>query len=287
MNNSIKTIILFGCLALILITLGRLFGGNNGMWLMLAISLIMNLGVYFYSDKIAIASSGAVPLPKEYKDIRKIVAELTQKAKLPKPKLYLSPNPQPNAFATGRNPSHSAVVVTEGLVHNLNKEEIKGVLAHELSHVKNRDILIATTASVVASLVTTIGSVMRWGMIFGGSSNNNRNPIGELFAIIVAPIAAVIIQLAISRSREFEADRSGAKLAGSGEGLANALEKIDYLSKRVPAINPNPAFANLYITNPLSAREVGGFMTKLFSTHPPTAERVARLHEYENQLKNR
>ena len=186
---------------------------------------------------------------------------------------------QPNAFATGRNPSHSAVVVTEGLVRNLNKEEIKGVLAHELSHVKNRDVLIATTAAVVASIVTTLGNVLRWGMIFGGSSNENRNPIGELFAIIVAPIAAVIIQLAISRSREFEADRSGAKLAGSGEGLADALEKIEYLSKRVPAINPNPAFANLYITNPLSAREVGGFISNLFATHPPVAERVARLRE--------
>jgi len=288
MNNTIKTIVLFGCLALILITLGRLFGGNSGMWLMLAISIVINLGVYFYSDKIAIATAHAEPLPKEYTDIRKIIKELTQKANLPKPKLYLSPDIQPNAFATGRNPSHSAVVVTEGLVRNLNRDEIKGVLAHELSHVKNRDVLIATTASVVASIVTTIGYVLRWGMIFGGSSNNNnRNPLGELFAIIVAPIAAVIIQLAISRSREFEADRSGAKLAGSGEGLANALEKIDYISKRVPAINPNPAFANLYISNPLSAREVGGFITNLFSTHPPTAERVARLHEYENQIKNR
>lgn len=277
MNNTIKTIVLFGCLALILITLGRMFGGNNGMLIMLAISIIMNLGVYFYSDKIAIASASAVPLPKEYSDVRKIVRELTQKAGLPKPKLYLSPELQPNAFATGRNPSHSAVVVTEGLVQSLNKEEIKGVLAHELSHVKNRDILIATTASVVASIVTTIGSVMRWGMIFGGSSNENRNPIGELFAIIIAPIAAVIIQLAISRSREFEADRGGAKLAGSGEGLANALEKIDYLSKRVPAINTNPAFANLYISSPFG--EIKGFISKLFSTHPPTTERVARLRE--------
>jgi len=277
--NTIKTIVLFGCLALILITLGRMFGGNSGMWLMLLISIIMNLGVYFFSDKIAIASSGAKPLPKDYTEIRKIIKELTQKANLPRPKLYISPDLQPNAFATGRNPGHSAVVVTEGLIRNLNKEEIKGVLAHELSHVKNRDVLIATTASVVASIVTTIGSILRWGMIFGGSSNDNRNPIGELFAIIIAPIAAVIIQLAISRSREFEADRSGAQLAGSGEGLASALQKLEYLSKRVPAINPNPAFANLYITNPLSAREVGGFIAGLFSTHPPTAERIARLRE--------
>lgn len=281
MNNTLKTIVLFGCLALLLITLGRLIGGVNGMWLMLGISLIMNLGVYFYSDKIAIMSAGAKPLDgKKHSQIKELVYDLAKKAKMPKPKLYISPDPQPNAFATGRNPKHSAVVVTEGLIHSLDREEIKGVLAHELSHVKNRDILIATAASAVASIVTTIGSVMRWGMIFGGgSSNENRNPLGEIFAIILAPVAAVIIQFAISRSREFEADRSGAKLAGGGEGLASALEKIEYISKRTPAIETNPAFANLYITNPLSVREIGGFMAKLFSTHPPIAERVARLRE--------
>lgn len=278
MNNTIKTIVLFGCLALLLITLGRFIGGVNGMWLMLGISLIMNLGVYFYSDKIAIASAGAKPLDtKRYASIRNIVYGLAKKAGIPKPRLYMSPDPQPNAFATGRNPRHSAVVVTEGLVQNLNKEEIEGVLAHELSHVKNRDVLIATTASVVASIITTISSILRWGAIFGGSSNENRNPIGELVAIIFAPIAAMIIQLAISRSREFEADKSGAKLAGSGEGLASALEKIEFISNRVPALETNPAFANLYIANPFGSEGMGGFIAKLFSTHPPTAERVARL----------
>jgi len=280
MNNTIRTIVLFGCLALLLITLGRLIGGINGMWLMLGISLLMNLGVYFYSDKIAIMSAGAEPLDtKKYSLVKEIVSELAKKAKIPKPRLYMSANPQPNAFATGRNPAHSAVVVTEGLIRNLDREEIKGVLAHELSHVKNRDVLIATAASVIASVVTTIASVMRWGMIFGSSSNENRNPLGELFAIIFAPLAAVIIQLAISRSREFEADRSGARLAGGGEGLANALEKIDYVSKQVPALETNPAFANLYITNPFGSEGLGGFMAKLFSTHPPVAERVARLRE--------
>lgn len=252
------------------------------MWLMLMISIIMNLGVYFFSDKIAIASAGAEPLDtKRYSAIKEIVYDLCKKAKLPKPKLYLSPDPQPNAFATGRNPRHSAVVVTEGLIHNLSKEEIKGVLAHELSHVKNRDILIATVASVVASIITTLANVLRWGMIFGGSGSNNenRNPLGELFAIIVAPIAAIIIQLAISRSREFQADASGAELAGGGEGLASALEKIEYISRRVPAIETNPAFANLYISSPFGSEGVGGFVAKLFSTHPPTAERVARLRE--------
>ena len=173
------------------------------MWLMLGISLIMNLGVYFYSDKIAIMSAGAKPIPaQKYTLIKEIVFDLAKKTKIPKPKLYISPDLQPNAFATGRNPRHSAVVVTEGLIRNLDREEIKGVLAHELSHVKNRDILIATVASVVASIITTIASIMRWGMIFGGGgSNENRNPLGEIFAIIFAPIAAVIIQLAISRSR--------------------------------------------------------------------------------------
>jgi len=281
MNNTLKTIVLFGCLALLLITLGRFVGGANGMWLMLAISLLMNLGVYFYSDKIAIMSAGAEPIPaNKHSLIKEIVFDLAKKAKLPKPRLYISPDSQPNAFATGRNPKHSAVVVTKGLIRNLSREELKGVLAHELSHVKNRDILIATVASVVASIITAISSVMRWGMIFGGgSSNENRNPLGEIVAIIFAPIAAMIIQLAISRSREFEADRSGARLAGGGEGLADALEKIEHVSRQVPALETNPAFANLYIANPLSAREVGGFMAKLFSTHPPTAERVARLRE--------
>lgn len=252
------------------------------MWLMLAISLIMNLGVYFYSDKIAIASAGAKPLnSKKYPEVKSAVMELVKKSKMPMPKLYISPEIQPNAFATGRDPKHSAVVVTQGLVQVLGKEELKGVLAHELSHVRNRDILIATVASVVASIITAVSSVLRWGMIFGGN-NENRNPLGELVAIIIAPIAAMIIQLAISRSREFEADRTGAELAGSGEGLASALQKIEQVGKQVPAIETNPAFANLYIANPLSAKEIGGFMAKLFSTHPPVAERVARLRELEN-----
>jgi len=248
---------------------------------MLGISLLMNLGVYFYSDKIAIASAGAELLhTKKYSFIKEIVSELAKKANLPKPKLYVSANPQPNAFATGRNPKHSAIVITEGLVRGLNKEEIKGVLAHEFSHIKNRDVLIATSASVIASIITAITGILRWGMIFGGSSNNeNRNPLGEVLVIIFAPIAAIIIQLAISRSREFEADRSGAQLAGSGEGLANALEKIDHLSNQMPALETNPAFANLYIANPFGSEGLGGFMAKLFSTHPPTAERVARLRE--------
>jgi len=279
MKNTIKTIILFGCLALLLITIGRLVGGINGMWLMLGISLLMNLGVYFYSDKIAIMSAGAKPLnSQKYPEVKAAVSELVKKGKLPMPKLYVSLDLQPNAFATGRNPTHSAVVVTKGLTQILDRDELKGVLAHELSHVRNRDVLIATAASVVASVIVTVSSVLRWGMIFGGS-NENRNPLGELFAIIIAPIAAAIIQLAISRSREFEADHDGAKLAGSGEGLASALEKIEQVGKRVPALETNPAFANLYIANPLSAREIGGFFAKLFSTHPPVAERVARLRE--------
>lgn len=251
------------------------------MWLMLGMSLITNLVVYFYSDRIAIMSAGAVPLDiKKYAFIKETAWDLAKKARMPKPRLYISPESQPNAFATGRNPRHSTVVVTEGLIRNLGREEIKGVLAHELSHVKNRDILIATTASVIASIITAVASVLRWGAIFGGSGNSeNRNPLGEIAAVIFAPIAAIIIQLAISRSREFEADRSGAKLAGSGEGLADALEKIDYVSRQTPAIETNPAFANLYIANPLGSEGLGGFMAKLFSTHPPTAERVARLRE--------
>jgi heat shock protein HtpX len=289
MNNIIKTVILFGCLALLLITIGRLVGGINGMWLMLGIPLIMNLGVYFYSDKIAIKSAGAKLLnSQKYPEVKEAVAELAKKAKIPMPRMFISPDIQPNAFATGRNPKNSAVVVTRGLIRILDKDELKGVLAHELSHVRNRDILIATVSSVVASIIVTVSSILRWGIIFGGSSDENRNPLGELVAIIFAPIAAMIIQLAISRSREFEADHVGAKLAGSGKGLASALEKIDQAGKQMPALETNPAFANLYISNPFGEVKVGevkGFIAKLFSTHPPVTERVARLHEYENQLK--
>ena len=264
-----------------MISLGKLVGGNAGMYFMLFVSLTMNLATYYYSDKIALYFASAEPLDqKKYSFISETVAQLSAKAKIPQPKIYWSPNPQPNAFAAGRNPEHSVITVTQGLIQGLGREEIKGVLAHEIAHLKNRDILLATAASVLASTITTLSNILRWTSILGGS-DDNRNPLAEIFAVLVAPLAAVIIQLAISRSREFKADKTGAQLAGSGEGLANALLKIDYLSREIPAGEVNPAFANLYIANPLGREGVFGLFSKMFSTHPPIAERVERLRKLE------
>jgi len=271
-NNTIKTILLFGALIVLMISIGRLVGGNNGMYLMAGIGILMNLGMYFFSDKIAIRSAKAKPLKD--KNIESTVRNLTGAANLPMPKMYISKNPQPNAFATGRNPKHSAVVVTQGLIDNLTKEEIKGVLAHEIAHIKNRDILISTVAAVTASVITTISYIVRWGAIFGGG-DENRNPIAEIAVALIAPIGALIIQLAISRSREFKADETGAKLAGNPVGLADALNKLDTISKNMPPMKVNPAFENLYISNPFGSRL--GIIQKLFSTHPPIPERVSRL----------
>jgi len=274
MNSTIKTIVLFGALAVLLISTGRLLGGDGGMWLMAGISVLINVGMYFFSDKIAIRSAKAKPL-KDSK-IESVIRELTHRAELPMPKIYSSPNPQPNAFATGRNPKHSAIVVTKGLLHSLDREEVKGVLAHEIGHIKNRDILISTVAAVAASMITTLGFALRWGGIIFTGGDQDRNPIGGLLVGILAPIGAVIIQMAISRSREFKADETGAKLVGSPTGLANALEKIDRVSKNVIPMKVNPAFENLYISNPLRG---GGLVQKFFSTHPSVEERVSRLRK--------
>ena len=277
MNNTIKTIILFGSLTALLILLGNFFGGQKGLIIMTLFSVLINFFVYFFSDKIAIRSARAVPLDEQkYNAVFQLIQELTQRAEIPEPKLYLSPNQQPNAFATGRNPAHSAIVVTEGLIRSLEREELKGVLAHEISHIKNRDILISTAAAVIASLIT---AVVRWGVWFSGDSDN-RNPILEILMFIMAPIAAFIIQMAISRSREFKADETGAKLAGDPTGLANALEKIENISSKTPAPNINPAFENLYISNPLGGGTVSGMIQKLFSTHPPITERVEKLKNW-------
>ncbi len=279
MNETIKTIILFSLLGLLLMTVGNVFGGQNMMWWMMFFSIAMNIGVYFYSDKIALYSAGATPLDeKKYPEVRSVVENLARKAKIPVPKLFFSGDMQPNAFATGRNPENSSVLVTYGLLETLDKEQLKGVLAHELSHIRNRDVLLATVASVIASLITGVISIARWSFIFGGD-DRNRNGLETLAMIIIAPIAAVIIQMAISRQREFKADESGVKLAGNSEGLSSALLKIDSISKRVPALATNPAFSNLYIASPFRGQEALGIMQRLFSTHPPVKERVERLRE--------
>ena len=280
MNNTLKTILLFGVFLVLLIGIGRLVGGRNGMLVMALFGVAMNTLMYYFSDRIALMGAGAVLLDaKKYGAVEETVRELAQRAHLPMPKLYLSPNPQPNAFATGRNPEHSAIVVTTGIVQYLDRNELRGVLAHELSHIKNRDILISTIAAVFASIITAAANLLRWTSFFGGRSDNeNRNPVGELAVIILAPLAALIIQLAISRAREYEADKSGAKLAGDPTGLANALERINEASREIQPSEVKPAFAHLYIANPLG--NVLGVFQSLFSTHPPIAERVKRLREW-------
>jgi heat shock protein HtpX len=265
--TRLRTWLLIGALSGLLIGIGFLLGGSF-VYLFLGIAVVMNLLGYFFSDKIALASSRAQPIaeaqaPELYADVR----ELTQRAGLPMPRIYMIPNQQPNAFATGRNPKHSAVAVTHGLLTLMPRDQVKGVLAHELSHVKNHDILVSSIAAMIASVITWLSYMF---FFFGGS--DNESPIGGLVALIVGPLAATLIQLGISRQREYLADASGAKLLGQAAPLADALESLERTSKAVP-MQVNPATASLYIVHPLK----GGGMSSLFSTHPPIAERVRRL----------
>ncbi|MEI7603958.1 MAG: zinc metalloprotease HtpX [bacterium] len=267
-----KIALLFGVLSALLVAIGYLVMGRTGAIIFFVISLVMNLTSYWFSDKIALSMSGAQPLdesqaPEIYSDIR----ELTQKMNIPMPRVYMSPEMQPNAFATGRNPKHSAVCLTQGIVSMLNRDELRGVIAHELSHVKNYDVLIATVAAVFASAISNIANI---GLFFGGGDNEDRNPIASILLIIIAPIAAMMIQMAISRSREFVADATGAEFTGRPRDLANALIKIDNAAHQIP-MNVNPAVASLYIGNPFAGQNI----SSLFSTHPKTADRVAKLME--------
>ena len=275
MRNNLKTAALLAGLGALCMVIGS-FWGPKGV----VIGLLIGLGLcgfsYWSSDKLAIRSAKAVEVTVEQMpQYHAIVADLAMRAGIPKPRLYVSPNPQPNAFATGRNPDNAAVCVTQGLLQILDWEEIRGVLAHELSHVRNRDILIGSVAAAVAMGITFVASMARWALIFGGggrSDDGDSNPLVGLLMLILAPIAAALIQSAISRSREYEADASAARLLGSGESLARALEKLEAGAERVPA-HVNPAEASAYIVNPLRGRS----MANMFSTHPPAAERIARL----------
>jgi heat shock protein HtpX len=278
MGNTFKTAFLLTALTLLLMFIGRAFGGQNGMFLALVFAAIMNFVSYFFSDKIALAMYRAQPvtreqLPRAYQ----IVERLTQKLSLPMPKMYVIPTDSPNAFATGRNPSHASVAVTQGILQLLNDEELEGVLAHELGHVNNRDILISSVAATLAGAVTMLANMAKWGMIFGGFGGRDREDRGggglaALFMIIVAPIAAMLIQLAVSRSREYQADASGAHLTGNPYALASALQKLDAYSRRVP-MQASPSTAHLFIIQPLLGMNFGN----LFSTHPPIAKRIERL----------
>lgn len=274
-----KTAVLLIALTLLLVWAGGMLGGAKGAEIAFIIAFVMNITSYWFSDKIVLAMYRAKPADESaYPDLYRVVRSLTQEAGLPMPKVYIIPQSAANAFATGRNPKHAVVCVTSGILEILNYEELKGVLAHELGHVKNRDILIMTVAATVAGAIMMLANMARWAAIFGGSRSRDRqgggNAIGFLVAIIIAPIAAMLVQLAISRSREYAADKQGALLAHSPSGLARALGKLNEASK-VRRLNASPQTAHMFIVNPLS----GDFFATLFSTHPPIRERIKRLEE--------
>jgi len=281
MGNTFKTAFLLTLLTLLLMGIGRAFGGQNGMILALGLAVVMNFVSYFFSDKIALAMYRAQPvtreeLPKAYA----VVERLTQKIGIPMPKIYVIPTESPNAFATGRNPSHASVAVTHGILSLLNDEELEGVLAHELGHVNNRDILISSVAATIAGAITMLASMGRWAMIFGGYGGRNREDRGGgglagLLMLFVAPIAASLIQLAVSRSREYQADATGAHFTGNPYALASALQKLDAYSRRMP-MQASPSTAHLFIIQPLLGMN-GAMFANLFSTHPPIAKRIERL----------
>jgi len=276
--RAVKTLFLLTALSILLVLGGNAIAGQQGMTFALMIAVVMNGIAYFFSDKIALRSSGAQPVTREQLPrLYEVMERLVAKAQLPMPKLYVIPQPAPNAFATGRNPSHASVAVTAGLMELMNDDELEGVIAHELSHVRNYDILITSIAATLAGAITWIASMGRWAMIFGGygNSRDNRNGGGlaALLMLIVAPIAALVIQLGISRQREFAADASGARMVGHPYGLVSALEKLGAYNKRIPMDVP-PATASLFIVAPLSAGQV---FSGLFSTHPPLSERIAVL----------
>lgn len=274
-SNQLKTLVLMSSLTVLVILIGGAIGGQSGMLIALVFALAMNGGSYWFSDKIALAMTGSQPLTEDkHPEVYQIVEKLTTSASMPMPKLYITPSPQPNAFATGRNPNHSAVAVTEGLLTILNHDELEGVLAHELAHIKNRDVLIGTIAAVMAGVITTIANWAQWALMFGmgGSDDDEGGLLASLPLIILGPIAAMMVQMAVSRSREYLADSTGAAIAGQSQGLSNALLKLERASGMVP-MNVNPAASHLFIVNPLKAKR----LMNLFSTHPPIEDRVRKL----------
>lgn len=271
MSNAIKTVLLLGALSALLLGLGEVLGGTQGLMIGFIFAVVMNFGSYWFSDKIVLRMYRAQLVGPGHR-LYDITASLAQRAGLPQPKVYIIPDPSPNAFATGRNPAHAAVAATEGLLRVLDDEELAGVMAHELGHVKNRDILIS---SIAATIAATIMMVSRFAMFFGGSRDERGgggNPVALIATMILAPIAAMLIQAAISRSREFLADAAGARIAGHPMGLVSALRKIEAASKRVP-LDASPATAHMFIIKPFSA---GGLLS-IFSTHPPTERRIQAL----------
>ena len=278
MSNSFKTALLLGLLTGIILGIGQLFGGSQGLVIAFVFALLINFGSYWFSDKIVLAMYHAREVSgDDAPELYRTVQNLTVRAQLPMPRLYVIPSESPNAFATGRDPQHAAVAVTEGILRIMNREELEGVIAHELSHVKNRDILIGTIAATLAGVVMMLANMARWAAIFGvGRSERDEEGGGGVLGLILmsvlAPIAAMMIQMAISRSREFLADATGAKIAGNPLGLASALAKLARASEMVP-LEARPETAHMFIVSPLT----GGSFLSLFSTHPPVEERIARL----------
>lgn len=275
--NGLKTMVLMVALTLLLVWGGAALGGKSGMTMALGFALVMNVITYWFSDKIVLRMYKAKEVNEaEAPELFSIVRTLAQKASTPMPKVYIIENDSPNAFATGRNPSHAAVAVTTGITKILSRDELAGVIGHELAHVKHRDILIGTVAATIAGAISYLAQMAHWAMLFGGRSSDDDdrggNPLVALAMMIVGPIAALLIQMAISRSREYSADEGGAMIAGSPSFLANALKKLHIASQRIP-LEANPATAHMFIVSPLSGR---GLLT-LFSTHPPMEERIARL----------
>ncbi|MBO9334960.1 MAG: zinc metalloprotease HtpX [Roseiflexus sp.] len=281
LTNVFKTAALLATLTVLLVLVGQWFGGTQGMLIAFLVAVLMNGGAYWFSDKLALSMAGAREVDRyEAPRLHQMVAQLAQRADLPMPRVYLIDSAAPNAFATGRNPRHGAVAVTNGLLRLLNDDEVAAVIAHELGHIRNRDTLISAIAATFAGSVAILADMAQWALLLGGFGRHDdegedsgvAGVVGGLLLILVAPIAATLIQLAISRTREFEADAAGAAISGSPLALASALRKIEAWKQQLP-LATNPAMANLYIVNPLD----GSAIVRLFSTHPPTEERIARL----------
>ena len=281
--NTLKTVFLLTVLTVLFVLVGRVLGGTSGMVFAFALALVMNLGAYWFSDRVALAMSGAREVSEaEAPELHRTVERLALRARLPKPRVYVMDTPTPNAFATGRDASHAAVAVTSGIAQILTRDELAGVLAHELAHIRNRDTLIAAVVATIAGAITMIANMAQWALLFGGMGRGEEDEsggglaglAGGLLMIFLAPIAATIIQLAISRSREYSADATGASILGDPLPLARALEKLEMANQAIP-LAVNPAVAHQFTVQPFS----GGGLASLFSTHPPIAERVARLRE--------
>jgi len=278
MKNNVKTAALLAGLGGLMMLMGSALGGRGGLFIGLVLGLGMTAGAYWFSDRLAIAAARAREVgPAEAPEYHAMVADLAQRAEIPMPRLYIAQNPQPNAFATGRNPQHAAVCINTGLLDVLSPDQVRGVLAHEIAHVRNRDILTSSVAAAIAQSISFAANMAMWGALFGGGDRDREggNPLAALLLMVLGPMAAGVIQMAISRSREYEADAFAARLLGTGEPLAQALERLELGAQRIPAA-VNPAQAPAYIVNPLRGRSGGG-MAQMFSTHPATADRIARL----------